>query len=71
MICEKHYVISHLEKFDFYGFPDFDEEQRSLFLTFEPQEWDLIARRPSLQTQVYVVMWDGKTPSSLDEDFSI
>ena len=52
-------ILSPLEKFAFYGFPDFDDEQRSLFLTFEPQEWELIERCSSLQTQVYCALQIG------------
>ena len=52
-------ILSPLEKFAFYGFPDFDDEQRSLFLTFEPQEWELISKSPSFHAQIYCALQIG------------
>jgi hypothetical protein len=52
-------VLSNLEEFAFYGFPDFNEEQRSTYFTFQEQEWELISTCPSLHTQVYCALQIG------------
>lgn len=52
-------VLSDLEEFAFYGFPDFDDEQRSTYFAFEEQEWDLISTCPSLHTKIYCALQVG------------
>lgn len=52
-------VLSDLEEFAFYGFPDFNDEQRSIYFTFEEQEWALISTCPSLHAQVYCALQVG------------
>ena len=49
-------LLSDLEQFAFYGFPDFDEEQRSFYMTFDSQEWQLISGLPDFHTQVYCAL---------------
>ena len=45
-------VLSELEEFAFYGFPDFNDEQRSTYFVFEDKEWELISKCPSLHAKV-------------------
>jgi TnpA family transposase len=45
-------VLSDLEEFAFYGFPDFNDEQRSTYFLFEDKEWELISKCPSLHAKV-------------------
>jgi hypothetical protein len=52
-------ILSDLEEFAFYGLPDFNDEQRSIYFTFEIQEWELISTCPSLHTQVYCALQVG------------
>jgi hypothetical protein len=52
-------ILSDLEEFAFYGFPDFNEEQRSTYFTFEEQEWGLISTCPSFHAQVYCALQIG------------
>ena len=52
-------ILSDLEKFAFYGFPDFTDEQRTTYFDFEEQEWNLISTCPSLHTQVYWALQIG------------
>lgn len=52
-------VLSDLEEFAFYGFPDFNDEQRSTYFAFEEQEWDLISTCPSLHTKIYCALQIG------------
>ena len=52
-------VLSDLEEFAFYGFPDFDHEQRLTYFEFNQQEWDLVLKCPSLHTQVYCALQIG------------
>ena len=49
-------LLSDLEQFAFYGFPDFDEEQRSFYMTFDSQEWQMISGLPDFHTQVYCAL---------------
>lgn len=56
---ERLSVLSDLEEFAFYGFPDFDEDQRSTYFIFEAQEWKLISNCLSLHTQVYCALQIG------------
>ena len=52
-------VFSKLEEFAFYGFPDFDDEQRKIYLSFEEQEWQVILKCRSLHTQIYCALQLG------------
>jgi TnpA family transposase len=52
-------ILSNLEYFAFYGLPDFDEEQRSQYFTFEKYEWELILKCSSLHAQVYCALQIG------------
>ena len=45
-------VLSELEEFAFYGFPDFNDEQRSTYFVFEDKEWELISKCPSLHAKI-------------------
>lgn len=45
-------VLSSLEEFAFYGFPDFDNEQRSTYFEFSDLELGLISHCPSLPAKV-------------------
>jgi hypothetical protein len=49
---ERLSVLSDLEEFAFYGFPDFDDEQRLNYFVFEDKELALISQCSSLYTQV-------------------
>ena len=49
---ERLSVLSDLEEFAFYGFPDFNDEQRSTYFVFEDKEWELISKCPSLHAKV-------------------
>jgi hypothetical protein len=53
-------ILSDLEAFAFYGPPDFDDEQRSVYFAFEEKEWLLILESRSLHNQVYCA--DGLYP---------
>ena len=35
-------IMSDLEEFAFYGFPDFDDQQRLNYFVFTPDEWEVI-----------------------------
>lgn len=52
-------VLSDLEEFAFYGFPDFDDEQRLAHFTFDDKEWEVISQSPSLEGQVYASLQMG------------
>jgi hypothetical protein len=52
-------MLSPLEEFAFYGFPDFNSEQRLTYFDFTEQEWDLVLKCPSLHTQVYCALQIG------------
>ena len=52
-------ILSDLEEFAFYGFPDFNEEQRSTYFTFEEHEWELISTCPSFHAQVHCSLQIG------------
>lgn len=52
-------ILSELEEFSFYGFPDFDYEQRLIYFQFNEQEWKLISNCPSLHTQIYCALQIG------------
>lgn len=56
---ERLSILSFLEEFAFYGFPDFDDEQRATYFLFEDQEWELILQCPSLHTKVYCALQIG------------
>ena len=56
---ERLSILSPLEEFAFYGFPDFDNEQRTTYFTFEASEWELISKCPSLHTKVYCALQIG------------
>jgi TnpA family transposase len=53
------FILSDLEEFAFYGFPDFTDEQRATYFTFEEQEWNIIATCPSFHAQVYCALQIG------------
>lgn len=52
-------ILSELEEFAFYGFPDFDDEQRLTYLVFEDKEWELVSKCPSLHAQVTCALQIG------------
>jgi len=52
-------ILSDLEEFAFYGFPDFNDEQRSTYFAFEEQEWNLISTCTSLHAQVCCALQIG------------
>ncbi len=52
-------ILSPLEEFAFYGFPDFDKEQRATFFDFTEKELEIILRRPSFHSQVYCALQIG------------
>jgi TnpA family transposase len=52
-------ILSPLEEFAFYGFPDFDHEQRATHFEFGESEWKVILKCPSLQTKVYCALKIG------------
>ncbi|MBW8310018.1 MAG: DUF4158 domain-containing protein [Candidatus Paracaedibacteraceae bacterium] len=52
-------TLSPLEEFAFYGFPDFDKEQRATFFDFTEEELTLILRRHSFHSQVYCAVQIG------------
>ena len=56
---ERLSVLSDLEEFAFYGFPDFDDEQRLTYLVFEDKEWELISKCPSLHAKVTCALQVG------------
>jgi TnpA family transposase len=56
---ERLTVLSELEEFAFYGFPDFDHEQRLTYFQFNDQEWESISKCPSLHIQVYCALQIG------------
>jgi len=35
------FIMSDLEEFAFYGFPDFDDQQRLSYFVFTTEEWGL------------------------------
>lgn len=52
-------ILSDLEEFAFYGFPDFDEEQRLTYFAFSPEEWKVILHGSSMEAQVYTCLQIG------------
>ncbi|CAO5675971.1 MAG: Tn3 family transposase ISPsy30 [Holosporales bacterium] len=52
-------ILSDEEKFVFYGLPDFDDEQRALYFTFDENELDLIFRCKEFHAQVYCAIQIG------------
>ena len=56
---ERLSILSFMEEFAFYGFPDFDDEQRATYFLFEDQEWELILECPSLHSKVYCALQIG------------
>ena len=52
-------ILSELEQFALYDPPDFDEDQRTEFLTFTETELQLILGRPNPTTQVYCAIQLG------------
>lgn len=52
-------ILSDLEEFAFYGFPDFDDEQRLTYFAFTPEEWEVILTATSMETQVYACLQMG------------
>jgi Transposase and inactivated derivatives, TnpA family len=56
---ERLSILSPLEEFAFYGFPDFDKEQRATFFDFTEKELTLILKRPSFHSQVHCALQMG------------
>ena len=56
---ERLSILSPLEEFAFYGFPDFDQEQRATFFDFTEKELEIILRRPSFHSKVYCALQVG------------
>ena len=52
-------IMSDLEEFAFYGFPDFDEEQRLTYFAFTTEEWEVISQGSSIEAQVYTCLQMG------------
>ncbi len=52
-------ILSDEEKFAFYGLPDFDDEQRTRYFTFDENELDLIFRCKEFHAQVYCAIQIG------------
>ena len=52
-------ILSDLEEFAFYGFPDFDDEQRLNYFAFTPVEWEVITQGSSLEAQIYASLQMG------------
>jgi len=52
-------VLSHLEEFAFYGFPDFDDEQRVTYFEFNELELQLILKCHSMQAKIYCALQLG------------
>lgn len=45
-------IMSDLEEFAFYGFPDFDDQQRLNYFVFTPDEWEVILQGSSMSDVV-------------------
>jgi len=52
-------ILSDLEEFAFYGFPDFDDELRLTYFEFNAEEMALIEQSPSLEAQVHAALLLG------------
>jgi TnpA family transposase len=52
-------ILSDAEQFALYGLPDFDDGQRSDYLSLSPQELFLASSRSSLHAQVYCALQIG------------
>ena len=52
-------IMSDLEEFAFYGFPDFDDQQRLNYFVFTPEEWEVILQGSSIEAQVYAAIQMG------------
>jgi TnpA family transposase len=52
-------ILSDLEEFAFYGFPDFDDEQRLTYFEFNESELALIGQSPSLEAKVHAALQLG------------
>ena len=52
-------IFSDLEELAFYGFPDFDDEQRKTYFTFEEQEWKIISKCQSLPARIHCALQMG------------
>ena len=52
-------ILSNLEKYAFYGLPDFDHEEQQQYLIFNLKEESLIESCPSLHTKVYYALQLG------------
>lgn len=53
-------ILNDSQKYAFYGFPDFDEEQRSKFFIFDDEkEKDLILECPSLEAKIMCALQIG------------
>src|SRR3989338_5057621 len=52
-------ILSDLEEFAFYGFPDFDDEQRLTYFEFNESELALINQSPSLEAKVHAALQFG------------
>lgn len=56
---ERLTILSDEEKFIFYGIPDFDDEQRARYFSFDENELDLIFRCKEFHAQVYCAIQIG------------
>ena len=56
---ERLSILPPLEEFAFYGFPDFDNEQRTTYFNFDASEWELVSKCPSLHAKVYCALQIG------------
>lgn len=56
---ERLSVLSELEEFAFYGFPDFNDEQRLTYFAYEDKEWELISKCSSLHAKVACALQIG------------
>lgn len=51
--------MSDLEELAFYGFPDFDAQQRLHYFAFSSEEWSIILQGSSMESQVYACIQMG------------
>src|ERR1019366_3018796 len=56
---ERLAVLSNAEQFALYGLPDFDDGQRSDYLSLSEPELALACSRPGLHTRVYCALQIG------------
>ena len=56
---ERLTILSEAEQVALYGLPDFDDGQRSDYLSLSESEWVLASHRPSLGAKVYCTLQIG------------